>query len=137
MRATNFEFRFRFWFITLIFWLAFGCYTLDHLNAAVALVRLVFRGDPNLKSAGARHAIRAVFGLSAALVAAAAWVRTWGSAYLRTEVVRDSAVRTEKLVADGPYRRLRNPLYLGNLLMAAGIGLFASRSGWLVLYAAQ
>ena len=41
MRATDFEFRYRFWFITLIFSLAFSCYTFDHVNAAVALVKLL------------------------------------------------------------------------------------------------
>ena len=39
----------------------------------------------------------------------------------------------ESLVADGPYRYVRNPLYLANLPMAAGIGVLASRLGWLFL----
>src|SRR5208282_256162 len=41
--------------------------------------------------------------------------------------------RTEKLVADGPYRHLRNPLYFGNMLLAAGLALLASRTGSVVL----
>jgi protein-S-isoprenylcysteine O-methyltransferase Ste14 len=55
------------------------------------------------------------------LVTAGAWIRTWGGAYLRSEVVHDSAVHTERLVADGPYRHLRNPLYLGNMFLAVGM----------------
>lgn len=47
--------------------------------------------------------------------------------------MRDSEVHTEKLLADGPYRYVRNPLYLGNILMSAGIGLMASRIGFVVL----
>ena len=134
MRATEFEFRNRFWFICLTYFVGFGTYKFDHLNAAVALARWMFsRSDPHLDSLAARHALQGLFALSALLVTAAAWIRTWGGAYLRTEVVHDTAVRTERLVADGPYRHLRNPLYFGNLLLAAGMALLASRTGGLVL----
>jgi protein-S-isoprenylcysteine O-methyltransferase Ste14 len=134
MRATEFEFRNRFWFILLAYFVGFGLYQVDHMNTVEALVRWGFRGsDPHLDSLAARHALQAIFALSAALVAAAAWIRTWGSAYLRSEVVHDSAVHTERLVADGPYRHLSNPLYLGNLLLAAGMALLASRTGAVVL----
>jgi len=37
------------------------------------------------------------------------------------------------LVADGPYRFVRNPLYLGNILLALGMGMMASRLGFLVM----
>jgi protein-S-isoprenylcysteine O-methyltransferase Ste14 len=134
MHATNFEFRNRFWFICLIYLVGFGTYRFDHLNAAEALTRWIFsRSNPHLDSLAARHAIRGLFALSATLVAAAAWIRTWGGAYLRTEVVHDTAVHTERLVADGPYRHLRNPLYLGNIIMATGFALLASRTGGVVL----
>ena len=67
------------------------CYRFDHLNAAEALARWIFTGrDPHLDSLAARHAIQGLFVLSAALVTAAAWIRTWGGAYLRAEVVFDT-----------------------------------------------
>jgi protein-S-isoprenylcysteine O-methyltransferase Ste14 len=137
MRATDFEFHYRFWFILLIFALAFGCDTFDRTNAVVALVQGYLPNDPRLDSAAARHWLQVWFAFSATLVAAAAWMRSWGSAYLRVEVVLDSVVRTEKLVANGPFRYIRNPLYFGNFLMAAGIGMLASRTGWLVLMLGQ
>jgi protein-S-isoprenylcysteine O-methyltransferase Ste14 len=133
MRATDFEFRHRFFFIVAIFALAFLTYEFDHVPAAVALVRLFVGQGFDMSSLAARHAIQALIGVSAALVIAAAWMRTWGSAYLRAEVVHDTSVHTEKLVADGPFRYVRNPLYFGNLLMAAGIGLLSSRTGWFLL----
>jgi hypothetical protein len=40
-------------------------------------------------------------------------------------------------VADGPFRYTRNPLYLGSLPMAAGIGVLASRSGFIFLVLAN
>jgi len=48
-------------------------------------------------------------------------------------VVHDAKLHVEKLVADGPYRYVRNPLYLGTLLMTVGLGLLASRSGFVIL----
>ena len=134
MRATEFEFRHRFWFILLFYFVGFGLYRFDHLNAVEALTHWFFhRSDPHLDSLAARHAMQGLFVLSAALVTAAAWIRTWAGAYLRTDVVHDGELHTEKLVADGPYRHLRNPLYLGGLLIAAGLAMLASRMGAVVI----
>ena len=69
----------------------------------------------------------------ALLVFLTAALRTWGGAYLRTAVVHDTAQHSEALVADGPFRYTRNPLYLANLPMAAEIGVLASRSGFIFL----
>lgn len=33
----------------------------------------------------------------------------WAFAYLRTDVVQDPNLRAEKVLADGPYRYVRNP----------------------------
>jgi protein-S-isoprenylcysteine O-methyltransferase Ste14 len=80
---------------------------------------------------------RIVILAGALLVFLAAGLRTWGAAYLRTEVVHDTAQHSEALVADGPFRYTRNPLYLTNLPMAAGIGVLASRSGFIFLVLAN
>ena len=55
------------------------------------------------------------------------------TAYLRTEIVHDPELHSEGVVADGPYRHLRNPLYLGNILLDFAMGLVASRLGFVVL----
>lgn len=125
MRATGFEFRHRFWFIFLLFWLAFSAYWIDHRGAGVALVRLFGPVSDT--------AVHTVFGVAAVLIGIAALVRTWAAAYLQSERVHDANLRTEGVVADGPYRHVRNPLYLGNLLLAVGMGLIASRVGFLIL----
>jgi hypothetical protein len=134
MRATNAEFHYRFWIICGTYFLGFACYNFDRVNVMEALARWVFRaGDPGLHSLAARHFFRAVFTISALLVAASAWVRTWGGAYLRSEVVHDTAVHSERLVADGPYRYVRNPLYFGSMLLATGMAFMASRAGAVIL----
>jgi protein-S-isoprenylcysteine O-methyltransferase Ste14 len=133
MRASDFEFRNRFFFIGLLFGVGFFCYSFDHVNAAVALVSAFARRDINLDAPADRHALQAVLGLAAVLVAGSAMIRTWATAYLRTSVVHDPTLHTEGIVADGPYRHVRNPLYFANVLMSVGMGLLASRLGFVVL----
>ncbi len=133
MRATDFEFRHRFWIIAFIFWLSFTWYSFDHVNAGIGLLRVL--ADPGLDftSRHGRSLLRLIFLVASLFVSLGAMVRTWGSAYLRSDVVHDRHLHSERLVADGPYRHVRNPLYLGNVLMAMGVGLFASRTGWFIL----
>lgn len=137
MRATDFEFRHRFWLFGLIFWVGFSCYTFDHMNAGVALLSAVSGPGSDLDSSRARHELQAIFGVATLLMVAAAMMRTWATAYLQTDVVQDSSVRTDALVADGPYRYLRNPLYFGNLLMTVAMAALASRTGALVMVLAM
>jgi protein-S-isoprenylcysteine O-methyltransferase Ste14 len=135
MRATDFEFRNRFWLIGLIFAAGFLCYALDHANAAVALLRAISNAPLNLDLSRTRHELQAIIGVATLLVAASAAIRTWATAYLNSDVVHDANVRTEGLVADGPYRHVRNPLYLSNVLMSFGMGMLASRLGLVVIIA--
>ena len=121
MRATDFEFRNRFWIIAAVFSLGFACYSIDHRNVATLL------------GGGTNTGVHLVLGVGALLAVLAAALRTWASAYLHTEVVKDHALHADRLVADGPYRRLRNPLYLGTLLLAVCFGLMASRVGFVVI----
>lgn len=62
---------------------------------------------------------------------AGAMLRTWGSAYISPGVVASPQLHTAagRLLEDGPYRRLRNPLYLGTFLHALALSLLMPRSG--------
>ena len=81
--------------------------------------------------------LRLLFALAAVLLIVAALVRTWASSYLRSEVVYAAEVKTASLVADGPYRYVRNPLYFANVLMAVGMGAMMSRSGFVLAVVAM
>ncbi len=135
MRATDFEFRRRGWAIFALFFAAFGCYTFEPVNAVDWLLKAIghFRPGPGIATNIATA--HAIFAVGAAFLAAGAWLRTWGTAYLQNEVVRDRRVRAERLIADGPYRFVRNPLYLGNILLAAGLAPMAPPAGSVVLVA--
>jgi protein-S-isoprenylcysteine O-methyltransferase Ste14 len=136
VRATRFEFEKRFWIICAIYLAGFCLSAFDQVPFIVALRHLIApsiaRGEPQ-----AIMFTRIVIVAGALLVFLAAGLRTWGAAYLRTEVVHDTEQHSEALVADGPFRYTRNPLYLANLPMAAGIGVLASRSGFIFLVLAN
>ena len=133
MRASDFEFRNRFFLIGLLFGVSFFCYSFDRVNSAAALVSAIVGKDLNLNTATDRHALQVVLAMAALIVAGSAMIRTWATAYLRSDVVHDRELHAEGIVADGPYRYVRNPLYLANVVMSVGMGLLASRLGFAVL----
>jgi protein-S-isoprenylcysteine O-methyltransferase Ste14 len=133
MRASKFEFQQRFWIIGIIISAGFLLYFVDKANFGAGLLHLLAPAV-DLDSARGLFLLRLIFGAGALLIFLAAVLRTWATAYLRTEVVHDVSQHSESLVADGPYRYTRNPLYLANLPMVAGIGVMASRLGWLFMF---
>jgi len=132
VRATRFEFEKRFWIISAIYFVAFFLSAFDHVPFIVAFRHFV---APSIvrDSAEAERFARIVITIGALFVFLSAAIRTWGAAYLRTSVVHDTSQHSQALVADGPFRYTRNPLYLANLPMAIGIGVLASRSGFIFL----
>jgi protein-S-isoprenylcysteine O-methyltransferase Ste14 len=59
--------------------------------------------------------------------------RFLGTAYLRGDVVFAANVQRDRLIVAGPFCYTRNPLYLGNDLLALGIGLYAPPLGFAII----
>jgi protein-S-isoprenylcysteine O-methyltransferase Ste14 len=133
MKATNWEFTNRALVFGLIFGFTFPLYAVDHENSTAVLANWL----------GARFQMDAdrlahfLFAGAALLLVVAALSRTWASAYLQAEIVYAADVKSQSLVADGPYRHVRNPLYAANVLMAVGMGSMMSRTGFLVVVVAM
>jgi protein-S-isoprenylcysteine O-methyltransferase Ste14 len=74
---------------------------------------------------------------SLAILAAALGVilRVWGSAYLGVGTVQDPQMQAGALTAAGPYRYVRNPLYLGLWFMFAALAFLMPASGAIVAMA--
>jgi protein-S-isoprenylcysteine O-methyltransferase Ste14 len=125
VKATQWEFRNRALLFGLIFALTFPLYVLDHRNSAIELAGWL----GSRTGLDAQRLLHLVFAFAALLLIVAAGIRTWASAYLHARVVYAADVQTDSLVADGPYRFVRNPLYVANILMTIGIGSMMSRSG--------
>jgi protein-S-isoprenylcysteine O-methyltransferase Ste14 len=62
----------------------------------------------------------------------AAFIRTWASSYLRADVVYAAEVKTQSLVADGPYRYVRNPMYVSFAVVLVGMSLYLARPALLI-----
>ncbi len=131
MKATKAEFRYRFWIIGGVFWLAFALYRIDHRNVVGAILGSLSRVTSH--SFHSEFAARIVFAIAALIAIAASLLRSWATAYIGASVVHGSAIRSDVLVADGPYRHVRNPLYLGVWLLAVSMSFFANRIGFLLL----
>ena len=146
MKATQIEFRYRFWIIMAIYILGFAApwdfvLHLDGAGPNAAPGALAgWGGNAHvwgllavLLSKGGAMSIAAAFNLLLAVAImcafAGAWLRTWGSAYLGADVMRDTSMRSDGVVADGPYRTMRNPLYLGSWLNLLAMALLMPASG--------
>jgi protein-S-isoprenylcysteine O-methyltransferase Ste14 len=132
MQATRFEFEQRFWVIGAIFFAGFSTAWFDHTPAVDSFLHLFF---PSLEidSDRGHWLVRIVLFAATGLLVLAAMLRTWSTAYLLADVVHDTAQHSDYIVREGPYRHVRNPLYLAAILMAAGVGMMACRTGWFVI----
>lgn len=74
--------------------------------------------------------------LAVLFTALGAWMRVWGSAYLGAGIVNSPSMHGERLLADGPFRRTRNPLYLGTMLHTLGIAILMPPAGAIFTIAA-
>jgi protein-S-isoprenylcysteine O-methyltransferase Ste14 len=82
--------------------------------------------DPTFVLAGERwgpHGVYAAAWVAAGLCVLAWLIRLWGASYHSPGVVMSGDVVSDTFTANGPYRYVRNPLYLGNVLLALGIGM--------------
>jgi protein-S-isoprenylcysteine O-methyltransferase Ste14 len=70
-------------------------------------------------------------GVASALVA---WFwRAWGTAYLKSDVVFAADMQSDKLIVAGPFRFVRNPLYLGNMFLAVAGAVLAPPLGFAII----
>ena len=64
-----------------------------------------------------------VLGAMILFAVAGAGLRTWGAAYLGATTVQRGGMVGDRIIAEGPYRFVRNPLYLGTLLHTIAVSV--------------
>jgi protein-S-isoprenylcysteine O-methyltransferase Ste14 len=130
MKATPFEFRFRFFILAAIYFLGFVApwnYWL-HLDS-IRTWQLLAAWQARSGWISFNTATIVVLLLGIVWSLKGAFLRTWGTAYLSPSVVHDPAMHGEGVIAAGPYRYVRNPLYLGNFIHTLALALLMPPSG--------
>jgi len=133
MKASAIEFRLRMIIqlviVILGFWAPWvGAWSVRRISTLEWLALKLFHTGLISFSAAASAVIVA----GALAAGAAAWLRVWGAASLGYATVHHGRMQGGGLVAAGPYRYVRNPLYLGGWLMYLAMALIMPPSGALV-----
>ena len=130
MKASALEFRLRVWISLAIILLGFFSPWIEWLHWGAHTTTWLWMGI-QLRGLGLTSADGIIVTTWIAIVVAAiaAAVRVWGTAYLGAGVMTNSEMKAGHVLADGPYRHVRNPLYLGSWLMVAAITLLMPVSG--------
>jgi protein-S-isoprenylcysteine O-methyltransferase Ste14 len=130
VKATRFEFRFRLWISFAIFilgfwapWLRYGPLAAPFTSTWLELSGELARWLP-LETASI-----AVIGAMILLAALGTGFRVWGTAYMGGLVVKSGSMHAEGVVAAGPYRYMRNPLYFGSYVFAVAAAILMPPSG--------
>lgn len=130
MKATPIEFRLRFLIHFVLFFLGFTApwdYYLHWDSIRTWQYLAAFPSRNGWLTFSAATIAVLVLGIVFAFVAA--FLRTWASAYLGTSIVQAPSMHGAEVVAAGPYRYLRNPLYLGIFIHTLALALLMPPTG--------
>jgi protein-S-isoprenylcysteine O-methyltransferase Ste14 len=131
-QSSPWEFRTRGWIGFAIYLLGFYLgYSIDYAMGGKGIPTYVLLGR-HWGDAGIRIAAAAAAGFAIA----GFLIRWWGSSYHQAGVVFSGRIETDSLTAAGPYRYVRNPLYLGNLLQAIGISMVGPPAATVIILVA-
>ena len=130
MKAAALVFRFRVVIFLLLYLLGFLApwgrwFPAGHGTLWLAISTLLSR----LGTIGVATATLVVTLLALASLAAGAVLRLWGTAYLGSATMQGAVFEGRSVMAAGPYRYVRNPLYLGSWLLALGTSVLMSPAG--------
>jgi protein-S-isoprenylcysteine O-methyltransferase Ste14 len=137
MNANAFFFRYRMVINTAVILLGFWSPWIDRLGIGRrnSLLEWLALGLSRTGLVSFAVATPVVIGVAALLAALGAFLRVWGTAWLGPATVLHGEMQAGAVLADGPYRHVRNPLYLGFWCMAAAIAFLMPPTGALLAMA--
>lgn len=131
MKATAIEFRLRMWIMVAIILLGFWSPWIEQMGLGQRMSTLAWL-PMELSRMGALDfatGSAAAIVLGALIAAVGMIFRIWGAAYLGYNTVHHAEKQAGRVMADGPYRYVRNPLYLGSWFMFAAMALLMPPTG--------
>src|SRR5579859_7988572 len=131
MRASAIEFRLRMAINSAIIFLGFWAPWIEAWGVGRRIILLEWLALELGRTGLVRFtvAVPVVIVTGMLFAAVGATLRVWGTAYLGTGTVNSLDMRAGGVVADGPYRYVRNPLYLGLWCMVAAMAFIMPASG--------
>lgn len=136
MRATAIEFRLRMTIMIVIVVLGFWAPWIELFNNGaldlgrrISLLEWLALELSRTGMLSFAYATPVVIVVAALFAAAGAVLRVWGSAYLGYGTVHHAQMQAGAVMADGPYRYVRNPLYLGGWCMMAAMAFVMPPAG--------
>jgi protein-S-isoprenylcysteine O-methyltransferase Ste14 len=131
MRATQLEFRLRLWIMIALIFVGFWApwsswFGSEARTTTLGWLALECARSGMLRFSVAAPAVVAFGALSAGI---GAWLRVWGAAYLGYTTIHHKDMQNAVMMADGPYRYVRNPLYLGGWFMVIAFCLLMPIAG--------
>ena len=115
MGATSIEFRLRMPINAVIIILGFWSPWIEawHIGRRISLLEWLALELSRIGLVSFALATPVLLIIAALIAAKAVLFRVWGTAYLGTGTVNSTKLVAGKVIADGPYRYVRNPLYIG------------------------
>ena len=131
MAATKIEFRLRMLIMTVIITLGFWAPWTGDWGAGHRIPLLEWLALQLCRTGLLSFNVAAptVIVLASLIAAVGMVLRVWGTAYLGYGTVHHGQMQAGAVVADGPYRYLRNPLYVGGWFMVAAMAFLMPPSG--------
>ena len=131
MRASAIEFRLRMVINGIIIILGFWAPWIEawHIGRRITLLEWLALEIGRAGIASFSTATRALLVIAMLVGAKAVLFRVWGSAYLGPNTVSNVNMVAGQVMAEGPYRYLRNPLYIGLWCMVIALAFLMPVSG--------
>lgn len=131
MKASGFEFRFRMVIQVVIVFLGFWAPWIGMLDMGRRIATLEWLALELSRMGIASFAVATpvVIVIGSLVALKGAVLRVWGAAYLGYGVVHHTEMQGAAVMASGPYRFMRNPLYVGGWCMMAAISLLMPPTG--------
>ena len=131
MKATQIEFRLRVLIMVVIISLGFWSPWIETLGIGrrYSLTEGLALEVSRMGLLPFSAATPAVIVLASLIAACGAALRIWGAAYLGPATVNHPQMQAETMIADGPYRYVRKPLYHGSVFVFAAMAFIMPPTG--------